>query len=56
MYAGQTAFDLREASRWGIVAGGFTCFYYGGTYFEEEPGEKLRLLTPYYEKYLLQTR
>lgn len=54
-YAGQTSFDLREACRWGIVSGGFTCFYYGGTYFETHQGEKLQLLTPFYEKYLRQT-
>jgi len=51
MFTGQTEFDLREACRWGIVAGGFTCFYYGGTYFEEHEGEKLAHLTTLYEKY-----
>lgn len=55
MYAGRKSFDLQEACRWGIVSGGFTCFYYGGTYFETHEGEKLQLLTPYYEKYLQQT-
>ncbi len=55
MYGGQAMFDLREACRWGIVSGGFACFYYGGTYFEEQPGQKFALLMPYYEKYLCQT-
>jgi sugar/nucleoside kinase (ribokinase family) len=43
--------DLKEACCWGIVSGGFTCFYIGGTYFEEFPGEKFRKLKPYYELY-----
>ena len=51
-----SSFDLQEATRWGIVSGGFACFYYGGTYFETHKGEKLQLLTPYYEKYLQQTQ
>ena len=36
---------------WGIVSGGFTCFYMGGTYFEEKTGEKRSKLEPYYEDY-----
>ena len=51
-----SSLDLQEATRWGIVSGGFACFYYGGTYFETHKGEKLQLLTPYYEKYLQQTQ
>ena len=43
--------DLREACSWGIVSGGFTCFYMGGTWFEEKPGEKLERIKPYYESY-----
>lgn len=43
--------DLDEACCWGIVSGGFTCFYMGGTYFEENPGEKLAKIRPYYELY-----
>ncbi|HBE39975.1 MAG TPA: carbohydrate kinase family protein [Bacteroidales bacterium] len=43
--------DLREACSWGIVSGGFTCFYIGGTWFEEKPGEKLERIKPYYESY-----
>ncbi len=43
--------DLTEACIWGIVSGGYSCFYMGGTYFEKEYGEKLKLITPYYEKY-----
>ncbi len=43
--------DLKEACRWGIVSGGFTCFYIGGTYFEEFPGEKIQKLKSYYERY-----
>ena len=52
---GNERLDLIEACRWGVVSGGFTCFYTGGTWFEKYPGEKRNLLTPYYEKYLKQT-
>ncbi len=48
---GVQLYDLREAARWGIVSGGFAGFYYGGTYIEQWPGEKLSLIAPYYEKY-----
>ncbi|MFP4329182.1 MAG: carbohydrate kinase family protein [Spirochaetaceae bacterium] len=44
-------YDLIDASRWGVVSGGYTCFYLGGTYFEERPGEKRDNLAPYYEAY-----
>lgn len=43
--------DLTEACCWGIVSGGFTCFYVGGTYFEDREGEKLSRIKPYYESY-----
>jgi sugar/nucleoside kinase (ribokinase family) len=52
---GSGLLDLTEACRWGVVSGGFTCFYTGGTWFEKYPGEKRELLMPYYEKYLKQT-
>lgn len=43
--------DIREACSWGIVSGGFTCFYVGGTYFESYEGEKQKKLKPYYDSY-----
>lgn len=43
--------DLREACFRGIVSGGFTCFYLGGTYFEDSPGEKRLKIEPYYDAY-----
>jgi sugar/nucleoside kinase (ribokinase family) len=43
--------DLCEACCWGIVSGGFTCFYIGGTYLEKTAGEKLARIRPYYESY-----
>jgi len=43
--------DIREACSWGIVSGGFACFYMGGTYFEEKTGEKLTKIKPYYSLY-----
>ncbi len=32
--------DLPTACAWGMACGGFACFYRGGTYPEERPGEK----------------
>ena len=52
--ASDKALDLKEATRWGIVSGGFACFYYGGTYFEQEEGEKFAQLKELYEQYLKQ--
>lgn len=46
--------DLKDACRWGIVSGGFACFYYGGTYLEQREGEKLSLLQELYDQYLMQ--
>ena len=43
--------DIQEACCWGIISGGFACFYMGGTYFEENPGEKRSKLESYYEAY-----
>jgi len=43
--------DLKEACCRGIVSGGFTCFYLGGTYFEEHPGDKRKKIEPYYAAY-----
>jgi len=43
--------DLYEACSWGIVSGGFTCFYMGGTFFENTPGEKIGLIMPYHDSY-----
>lgn len=54
LHDGATAFDLQEACNWGVVSGGFTCFQFGGTFFESYPGEKMEKLMPYYEKYTAQ--
>jgi len=48
--------DIQEACCWGIVSGGFACFYMGGTYFEQKTGEKLSKIKPYYEAYDRQIR
>jgi sugar/nucleoside kinase (ribokinase family) len=47
--------DLIEACRWGVVSGGYACFYVGGTFFEQHSNEKRALLMPYYEQYKKQT-
>ncbi len=43
--------DLLKACSWGIVSGGFACFYMGGTYLEKDELEKYRLILPYFEAY-----
>lgn len=43
--------DLAEASAWGMVSGGFACFYMGGTFIEDNPGEKLNKINPYFDDY-----
>jgi sugar/nucleoside kinase (ribokinase family) len=43
--------DITEACSRGVVSGGFACFYLGGTYFEEKPGEKRGKMEPYYDAY-----
>jgi len=48
--------DLIEACCWGIVSGGFACFYMGGTYLEKKNGEKRTKMEPYYEDYKKQIR
>ena len=53
---GRRLLDLQDACRWGIVSGGYACFYYGGTFFETRPGEKLQLVEPLYKQYLEQTK
>ena len=47
----QSPLNLAEAVTWGVVSGGYSCFYIGGTFLEKYPGEKRELLIPYYEKY-----
>jgi sugar/nucleoside kinase (ribokinase family) len=51
LLAGTRNPDLNEACSWGIVSGGFACFYMGGTYFEKKPGEKIARIKPYYDCY-----
>lgn len=48
---GEIYLDLQEASVWGIVAGGFSCFYMGGAYQQKTPGEKRERLKPFYQEY-----
>jgi sugar/nucleoside kinase (ribokinase family) len=51
MQRGDRQLNLREACSWGIVSGGFACFYMGGTYYEKELGEKLKKMEPYLKAY-----
>ena len=43
--------NIQEACYWGIISGGFACFYMGGTYLEKSVGEKKARIRPYYESY-----
>jgi sugar/nucleoside kinase (ribokinase family) len=45
---------LTECLAWGTVSGGFCCYHLGGTYLEQEPGEKHGRISPYYQKYIRQ--
>jgi len=51
LMSGTSKIDLNEACSWGIVSGGFACFYIGGTYFEKTPGEKNAIIKRYYDNY-----
>lgn len=51
LQAGIQTPNLKEATSWGVVSGGYACFYMGGTYFEQKSGEKLNKIKPYYESY-----
>ncbi len=48
---GLITLNLEEASSWGVVSGGTTCYYMGGMYEEEKSGDKLSLIKPYYSMY-----
>jgi sugar/nucleoside kinase (ribokinase family) len=48
--------DIVEACCRGVISGGFTCFYLGGTYFEEKTGEKLAKMEPFYDAYRKQIK
>ncbi len=50
----ESVLDLREAVVLGVVSGGTTTFYMGGTYHEKEKGEKRKMLEPYLKAYLEQ--
>ncbi|MDR2233796.1 MAG: carbohydrate kinase family protein [Tannerella sp.] len=41
--------DFEDAIAHGIASGGYTCFYHGGTFYEEFPGQKRQLIEPYYK-------
>ncbi len=51
---GKKFLNLEEVISWGTVSGGYGCFHVGGTMIENEPGEKLKKLTPYFTAYLTQ--
>ncbi len=54
LYKGAKHPDIREASCWGVVTGGYTCFYKGGAFFEKNIGEQMAKIKPYYESYKTQ--
>jgi sugar/nucleoside kinase (ribokinase family) len=46
--------DLHLALAMGIASGGYACFYHGGTFYEEYPGQKKKIIESYYNLYLKQ--
>jgi len=47
--------SLQAAIALGVASGGFACFYNGGTFYEEYPGQKIEKLNPYFQEYLAET-
>jgi sugar/nucleoside kinase (ribokinase family) len=43
--------DLKKVGALGVVSGGFACFYMGGTYAENQKGEKAEMIENYYQQY-----
>lgn len=54
IYSCQERINMDEVIAWASVSGGYACFYHGGMFHEEYPGQKRELLEPYYRDYLLQ--
>lgn len=46
--------DLKLALALGVASGGYTCFYNGGTFYENFPGQKKSLIDTLYHDYLNQ--
>lgn len=46
--------DFGHLMAWAVASGGFTCFYLGGTYFEQNAGEKKASIQIYADDYLKQ--
>ncbi|MCK5821023.1 MAG: carbohydrate kinase family protein [Bacteroidales bacterium] len=56
LQSGISSPDLKEASAWGVVSGGTSCFYMGGMYEEKSDGEKRKMIEPYYKLYKKQIK
>jgi sugar/nucleoside kinase (ribokinase family) len=46
--------DIIEACSWGCASGGFACFYVGGTYLEQNPGEKTAKVAEFQQAFMQQ--
>jgi sugar/nucleoside kinase (ribokinase family) len=46
--------SLKNAIALGVASGGYACFYHGGTFYEEMPGQKMSHIEPYFDEYLAQ--
>ena len=46
--------SFKNAIALGVASGGFACFYHGGTFYEESPGQKMNRIEPYLNEYLAQ--
>lgn len=47
-----TPLSMLDICAWGAASGGYTCTYHGGTYLEQEKGEKAAQLLPVVQAYL----
>ena len=46
--------NLMEAIAWGVSSGAFACYYVGGTYIEQEEGEKHKIVEIFKYQYIQQ--
>lgn len=43
--------ELSDAVAWAVASGGTACFYMGGTFAEQHPGQRRQQVLPYYHDY-----
>jgi len=48
--------DLKDIVAWGVASGGTACFYMGGAFAEQHPGQRREQVVPYYQDYKTQIK